>query len=66
MTKNNFTTLVSCRIDNHAIKAIDKFIEGRTYLKRSSVINQALVRLFLEHDENEIYDFIYCKKPLNK
>ena len=64
MTKNNFTTLVSCRIDNPTIKAIDKFCEGRPYLKRSGVINQALYRIFRGKSDVSVYDLLYDKNPL--
>lgn len=66
MTKNDYTTLVSCRIDNQTIKAIDKFCEKRSYLKRSSIINNALKRLFSEHDDRDIYDFLYGNLPLKE
>lgn len=66
MTKNDYTTLVSCRIDNKTIKAIDKFCEGRSYLKRSSIINQALIRIFRDNDSLSIYRFLYEKQPLKK
>ena len=64
MAKNYYTTLVSCRIDNTTLKAIDKFQEGRDYLTRSAIINQALIRLFRDYDEGSIYSFLYGKKPL--
>ncbi len=66
MTKNDYTTLVSCRIDNQTIKAIDKFCEGRPYLKRSGVINQALYKIFRDREGYEIYDFLYNNQPLKK
>lgn len=64
MTKNDYTTLVSCRIDNQTLKAIDKFCEGRRYLKRSGVINQALIRIFRDSEGLSIYRFLYEKKQL--
>lgn len=64
MAKNYYTTLVSCRIDNTTLKTIDKFREGRDYLTRSSIINQALIRLFRDYGERSVYDFLYDKKPL--
>lgn len=66
MTKNNYTTLVSCRIDNQTIKAIDKFCEGRSYLKRSAVINQALNKVFRYNNDINIYAFLYNNQPLKK
>lgn len=64
MTKNNYTTLVSCRIDNPTLKAIDNFCSGHGYLKRSGVINQALTKLFRDYDVKAIYDFLYNRQPL--
>lgn len=64
MTKNDWTTLVSCRIDNQTLKAIDKFCDGHSYLKRSSVINQALLRIFRDSEGLSIYRFLYEKKQL--
>lgn len=66
MTKNDYTTLVSCRIDNQTIKAIDKFCEGHSYMKRSGIINQALSRIFRDNDSLSIYRFLYEKQPLKK
>lgn len=64
MANNNYTTLVSCRIDNKTLKAIDKFCEGRPYLKRSGVINQALYRIFRNNKDIGSYDLLYDKNPL--
>lgn len=64
MEKNYYTTLISCRIDNGALDAIDKFREGRSYLKRSGIINQAIIRLFRDYGDRDIYDFLYNKQPL--
>lgn len=64
MEKNYYTTLISCRIDNKALDAIDKFREGRSYLKRSGIINQAIIRLFRDYGDRDIYDFLYNKQPL--
>lgn len=63
MIKNNYTTLVSCRIDNQTLKGIDKFCEGRSYLKRSSVINDALTKVFRGKDDINIYGFLYNNQP---
>lgn len=66
MTKNNYTTLVSCRIDNSTLKAVDDFCSGHGYLKRSGVINQAITKLFHDYDVKAIYDFLYNRQPLKK
>lgn len=64
MTKNDYTTLVSLRLENVTLKAIDKFIDNRYYLKRSAVINQALKKVFALNGDADIYDFLYNGKGL--
>ena len=64
MTKNDYTTLVSLRLENVTLKAIDKFIDNRYYLKRSAVINQALKKVFAWNEDADIYDFLYNGKDL--
>lgn len=64
MTKNDYTTLVSLRLENVTLKAIDKFVDHRHYLKRSAVINQALKKVFALNEDADIYDFLYCGKGL--
>lgn len=59
MTKNEYTTLISLRLENSTLKAINQFCDNHYYLKRSSVINQALKRLFAENEGINIYDFLY-------
>ncbi len=64
MTKNDFTTLVSIRIDNATLKDINKFCKNRYYVKRSAVINQALKKVFSLHGDKEIYNFLYYEGEL--
>lgn len=64
MQKNAHTTLVSIRLENVTLKAIDKFIDNRRYLKRSAVINQALEKVFAWNKDADIYDFLYNGKGL--
>lgn len=59
MANNPYTTLVSVRIENSTLKAIDKLCDNRYYLKRSAVINQALKKVFALKDDKDIYDFLY-------
>lgn len=59
MANNHYTTLVSVRIENSTLKAIDKFCDCRYYLKRSAVINQALKKVFALNGDADIYDFLY-------
>ena len=64
MTKNHYTTLVSLRIENVTLKAINQFCDNHYYLKRSGVINQALKKVFAENGGLNIYDFLYNGKSL--
>ena len=64
MANNPYTTLISCRIDNQTLKAIDNFCEGRPYFNRSGVINQALSRIFRENKDIGSYELLYDKNPL--
>ena len=62
MQKNDFTTLISLRIENSTLQAIDAFCYNHYYLKRSSVINQALKKIFALNEGRDIYDILYCGK----
>ena len=66
MQKNDYTTLISLRLENKTLNAINEFTKRHYYLKRSSVINQALQRLFVEHGYGNLYNFLYCKDDLKK
>lgn len=66
MTKNNFTTLVSCRIDNETIKAIDNYDSDLRKMGRSYYINLALRRLFVDSSNKQIWEFLYTNLPLKK
>lgn len=59
MTKNEFTTLVSIRFENETLQAINKFCEGRSYYKRSALINLALRQLFVNCNEQQIWNFLH-------
>lgn len=59
MTTNGYTTLVSCRIENRTLDIIDQFCARSTYRNRSSVINQALAKVFSGKDYSELYEFLY-------
>lgn len=64
MPKNDYTTLISLRIENDTLKAIDKFCRQRYYLRRSNAINLALKKVFAHLDDAEIYDFLYMGKGI--
>lgn len=50
MPKNNYTTLVSLRMENETLQAINKFKETHFFWSRSDIINIVLRRVFLEMD----------------
>lgn len=50
MTKNDYTTLVSIRIENETLQAINKFKETHFYWSRSDIINIIIRRVFLQMD----------------
>lgn len=62
MTNNLFTKLISVRVENETLKAIDNYLVTRKYLKRSAVINMALRQLFVNCTEEQIYDFLWSNK----
>ena len=64
MQKNHYTTLVSLRIENETLKAIDQFCGQRYYLKRSNAINLALKKVFALSEDKDTYDFLYLGKGL--
>lgn len=64
MPKNDFTTLISLRIENGTLKAVDKFCDKRLYLKRSSAINLALKKVFAYYEDEDIFNFLYLGKGL--
>lgn len=59
MTKNDYTTLVSLRIENETLRAISKFCEGRRYYNRSTIINIALRQMFVNCTETQVWDFLH-------
>ena len=59
MTKNDYTTLVSLRIENETLRTISKFCEGRLYYNRSTLINIALRQLFVNCTEEQVWDFLH-------
>lgn len=59
MAKNDFSTLISIRLENETLQAINKFCEGRRYYKRSTLINLALRLLFVNCNEQQIWDFLH-------
>lgn len=63
MPKNDYSTLISIRLENETLKAIDSFATKQKYTKRSFLINMALKKLFVNSDEDQIWDFLYTNLP---
>ena len=63
MTKNDFSTLISIRLENETLKAIDSFAAKQKYTTRSFLINMALKQLFVNSTEDQIWDFLYTNLP---
>ena len=63
MEKNDFTTLVSCRLDNKTLAAIDKFCALHRFWNRSRVINFVLARMIRDKDSWSIYRFLNDTRP---
>lgn len=61
MPKNDFTTLISLRLENETLDAINKFFDGRRYYNRSSLINLALRKLFVNCNEHQVWDLLHTK-----
>lgn len=59
MPKNDFTTLVSVRLENETLQAISNFCEGRKYYNRSTLINIALRQLFVNCTEQQVWNFLH-------
>lgn len=53
-TKNNFTTLVSVRLDNEVVESLEKVIKSDGYHSRSSVINFLLMGILTHTDQSDI------------
>lgn len=53
-TKNNYTTLVSVRLDNEVVGSLEKVVKSDGYHSRSSVINFLLMGILNHTDESDI------------
>ncbi len=62
MTKNQFTTLVSIRVDNDVCAEMEKWLQKQDFYTRSSVINLALRRLFMGCSDEMIWEFLHTNK----
>lgn len=59
-TKNNFTTLVSVRLDNEVVEKLEKLVKQREYPSRSSTIN-FLLRGILNHTDDGDLKYIISR-----
>lgn len=57
-TKNNFTTLVSVRLDNEVVESLEKIVKSDGYHSRSSVINYLLMGVLKHTEERDIHFMI--------
>lgn len=53
-TKNNYTTLVSVRLDNEVVEKLEKVVKRNQYRNRSSIINFLLSGILKHTDEADI------------
>lgn len=53
-TKNNFTTLVSVRLENDIVESLEKFVKRSPYHTRSSTINNLLKAVMKHADDGDI------------
>lgn len=58
MIQNDYTTLVSCRLDNNIVKKLDDYVLSHRYYKRSSLINRILNQTIGHMSSGEFYNLI--------
>lgn len=63
MTKNQFTTLVSVRIDNDVCDAMEKWLQNHDYYSRSLLINITMSQLFKKCTDEQIWSFLHSLNP---
>lgn len=63
MEQEQRTKLVSVRLDNDVLRAIDKYSQSSRYVNRSYYINLALRQLFVNRTHGLIYQFLYTNLP---
>lgn len=64
MTENNYTKLISVRLDKEVLQAIDEYDKSLTPMGRSYYINLALRQLFVNSSKEQIYQFLYTNQKL--
>lgn len=65
MAKNQWTTLVSVRLENEVNKALEKYASTQSYYTKSNLINLALRQLFINCTAEQIYEFLWTNKPVH-
>lgn len=53
-TKNQFTTLVSVRLDNEVVESLEKVVKRSKYRNRSATINNLLKGILNHTDDHDI------------
>lgn len=66
MTENDYTKLISVRLDKEVLKAIDEYDNSLVPMGRSYYINLALRQLFVNSSKEQIYQFLYTNRALFK
>lgn len=64
MTENDWTKLISIRLDKSVIAAMDKFMQRHNVYSRSSLINLILRQVLVGTNTENVWDFIFHDKPL--
>lgn len=66
MTENDYTKLISIRVDKNVLQAIDAYELKHNVMGRSYYINLALRQLFINCSDEQIYQFLYTNRALFK
>ena len=64
MEENNYTKLISVRLEKEVLQAIDEYDKSLTPMGRSYYINLALRQLFVNSSKEQIYEFLYTNQSL--
>lgn len=64
MTENDYTKLISVRLEKEVLQAIDEYDKSLTPMGRSYYINLALRQLFINCSDEQIHDFLYTNRAL--
>lgn len=64
MTENDWTKLISLRLDKSVIAAIDDFMQHHNVSSRSSLINLILRQVLVGTNAADVWLFLFYDKPL--